>query len=399
MADPIEPPPSDEELDDGGPAIATRLLAIAWVLVFLAMAWSQGSLQASASNWLSGGIGARAAHQFGAMTTAEIRDGQVWRLLTATGVHFSFVHLIFNLVMLVQLGRFVEPWYGPGTFLGLYVVVGVLGNAIAAFAKPYSGHALDELSGGGSGVLCGLIALLAVVGWRSRTRYGSYVQKQMIGLLVFIAIMGRVIPNVGNWEHAGGAIAGAVMGFMHRPLLRAVERRGFRLAVGLLALATLGASVTALVRSDRREARELADLTSRLQARVELSVLVLRIERAQRRLAIMTITSSTLGELGTQRQELAGALAALATLADRLGSGPETRAIEVFRQAAAPALTTRPTPGQVVAFQDAARALVALVNAAQQRDAQRLRSIQQLAHVPPPARALPAPPQRPPTAP
>ena len=62
--------------DDGfGP---DRLL-----VVFVAMAWGQGSLQAG-KDPLTGGISLLQAHRFGDQTAAEIYQGQVWRSITST---------------------------------------------------------------------------------------------------------------------------------------------------------------------------------------------------------------------------------------------------------------------------------------------------------------------------
>lgn len=376
MAEAAPDPEIDEDEEAAAPQ-GTRWLAVCWGLVFLAMAWAQGSLQASGANWLSGGILARTAHRFGAMTTLEVLDGQVWRLLTATFIHFSMIHLAFNLVMLVQLGRFVEPWYGPGTYLALYVIVGTLGNLIAALAKPYFGHPLDQLSGGGSGVLCGLIALLAVVGWRSRTRYGAYIQRQMVGLLVFIAITGRVIPNVGNLEHAGGAIAGALFGFVHRPLLRGIERRWLRGLLAAFAVAAITLAGLAQWRDDRQETRRLDQLQQQLRTRNDLIAQVIEVEGHLRWLATVPMTSTSLAERSGQREALARNLETLSRLDGQLPAGAEREALAAFLATARPAIGKRPTPGQVSAFLEATRVLVDQTRPAQERD---LQQFQRLSH-------------------
>lgn len=222
-------------------AWATWGLGALWVLVFLAMCYDQGTMQAIKGQVLSGGVAPETAMRFGAVSAQTLVDGQWWRALTATFIHFSWLHLGFNLILLISLGRLVEPWYGWGGFLGVYCTIGFGGNIIAVLTKPYFGHSMTETSGGGSGVLCGLIALLAVVGWRSRTRFGDFVKRQMVGLLVFIAVTGLVLPSVGNFEHAGGAILGAVMGFAHRRVLRLAGSRRGR-AIGVLSLLLVAAS-------------------------------------------------------------------------------------------------------------------------------------------------------------
>ncbi|WP_435009742.1 rhomboid family intramembrane serine protease [Tundrisphaera lichenicola] len=238
------------------------------------------------------------AHRFGDMTWSEVRRGEPWRLVTATFVHYSLLHLGMNTLSLIMLGRLIEPWYGPGPFLGICLTIGGLGNLtggllrqLIAMARPWvissaAGRHWPGLydrffhvgpdgpsdipSGGGSTIILGLIGLAAVVGWRSRTRIGSYLSKQMITLLGFTAILGVAFFNlIDNYGHTGGAIVGAALGFVHRPILRAVERKSIRrlswFAVGALMTVCLAAGV----RDDRAEQsvqQRLIDVIRRGQA-------------------------------------------------------------------------------------------------------------------------------------
>ncbi len=229
---------------------ATLVICGLWVLVYLAMAWHQGALQMG-NDLLAGGINLITSHAFGDMTPQDIRNGQVWRALTATFIHYSLLHLGFNTIMMYQLGRLVEPWYGPWQFLSIYVVIGFFGNLLAALIKPFFHHSMNEHSAGGSGVLCGLIALIAVVGWRSRTRFGDFMRAQMVGQLIFIGIMGMVLPQIGNFEHGGGALAGALVGFAHRRMVRWADRKLAWLA-GVFSALVLAACVLAQARTDHR---------------------------------------------------------------------------------------------------------------------------------------------------
>ncbi|WP_254053919.1 hypothetical protein [Singulisphaera sp. GP187] len=62
------------------------------------------------------------------------------------------------------------------------------------------------------------------MGWRSRSRIGDHLRGQMVGILVFTAILGQMHPMIDNWGHAGGALVGGLVGFMHRILIRTVDR-------------------------------------------------------------------------------------------------------------------------------------------------------------------------------
>ena len=185
---------------------ATMLLGTAWVVIFLAMVGSQlvhGQIQTPwelilPTRWVGG-------HEFGDMTLAELNRGEVSRALTATFVHYGLLHLGLNLLMFYQLGAEIESWYGSSQFAAIYVLIASGGNILSGLVRTVL-HANPQVHyGGGSVVVLGLVALLAVVGWRSPTKFGQYVRSQMVWILVATAVLGMLVPIVDNWGHAGGA--------------------------------------------------------------------------------------------------------------------------------------------------------------------------------------------------
>jgi rhomboid protease GluP len=231
-----QPNKADAESPDPWPA--TLLLGTAWVLVFAGMVWHQGSLHRDPTHWLEGGINVRTAYLFGSISTADLQRGEYWRILTATFVHFSILHLVVNLVVLYQLGRLTEGWYGPWQFLGLYVAIGSLANLAASIIRPWLGQSPFVPSGGGSGVLCGLIGLVAFVGWRSKDQRGQYMLMVMSFQLIFLGVMGMVSVHVKNLVHAMGVLAGLFLGAFDPWMLRSVGKVRARL-VGACAIAVL----------------------------------------------------------------------------------------------------------------------------------------------------------------
>ncbi len=221
---------------------ATMALCSLWVLIYLFMvltALRNGGVPA----WDSLLLGAVNSHRFGDLTINELYHGEVWRTLTATFVHFGILHLGMNLFGMYQLGCLVESWYGPGQFLLLYVLIGSGGNAISGVIRHERGQSPYIHSGGGSTELLGLVALCAVVGWRSRTRIGDYLKSQMIKVLILTALL-WLLPFIDNWGHLGGALCGAALGFAHRFLVRNAQRPSARWAgvFGALVLVACGAA-------------------------------------------------------------------------------------------------------------------------------------------------------------
>ena len=263
----------------------TLALAASWVLVFvLILLVQRGHPESPAVGpWFEPlPVSTAISHRFGDMTWVEVSRGQAWRVVTATFVHFGLIHLSLNTLGLINLGRLVEPWYRTGPFLAICLAIGGLGNLtggalrqLASAARPwlasmatarhwpgpierfFQGGQAPPVSihtGGGSTILLGLLALGAVVGWRSKTRIGAHLQKQMVILLALTAVLGVAMSNlVDNYGHLGGAIVGAAIGLFDRPLLRLSEFKWFRMLSWALLAAVSVACLGSAAWDDRAE--------------------------------------------------------------------------------------------------------------------------------------------------
>lgn len=292
---------------------ATWALASSWVVVFAALhlvQWRDGVPMPDGGFANPLAVSAQVGHRFGDLTWADVRRGEAWRLLTATFIHFSLLHVGMNAFGMVKLGQLMESWYGSGPFLAVCLAIGGLGNLVGGLIRQgialgkaglvgtrvarawpawFEPDAVDGVSrsflvhsGGGSTILLGLLGLGAVVGWRSKTRIGSFLRDQMVALLGFTAVLGVALINlIDNYGHAGGALVGAAFGFAHRPLIRLGERsRWFRRACWAGSLAVVAGCVVAAARDDRLESGLRGDYL-RATARQQADGLILHnLERA-----------------------------------------------------------------------------------------------------------------------
>jgi GlpG protein len=132
---------------------------------------------------------------------------QPWRVITPIFVHFGIWHLLFNMLMLLQLGAIVEAARGSWRFLVFVLVIAIPSN-IAQFL-----WTVNPNFGGMSGVLYGLFGYV----WM-KSRYepssGFYITPNTVLWMVgwfFLCLFG-VMGNVANVVHGVGFVVGIIVG-------------------------------------------------------------------------------------------------------------------------------------------------------------------------------------------
>lgn len=142
----------------------------------------------------------------------NVQHGEVWRLVTPIFMHFGIIHLVFNMLMLLQLGAMVEARKGTLLLLVLVLVSAVLSNLgqywIHLPPVTYRGPAF----GGMSGVV---YALFGYIWMKSRYDPGSgfYLSSRSVAILIgwfFICLIG-ILP-IANAAHAVGLGVGVAIG-------------------------------------------------------------------------------------------------------------------------------------------------------------------------------------------
>lgn len=179
-------------------------------------------------------------------TTAVVRDGEWWRLLTATALHAGVMHLALNMVALWDAGRQVCRWFGNGQFLLIY-----LGSALAGSALSLHFSAQQAVSVGASGAVFGVLGALMAGVYQHRERVPRAMATRLLtsqGLFVVLMLaQGFASQGVDNAAHVGGLVAGAVMAWLL--IERVDERAGVTQRFGhqVLAVAVTALGVGGLV--------------------------------------------------------------------------------------------------------------------------------------------------------
>lgn len=136
-----------------------------------------------------------------------VRRGQVWRLVTPIFVHFGILHLVFNMMVLYDLGGMIEMRRGT-VRLGLLVLATAVASNLGQY---YYSH--QPNFGGMSGVVYGLFGYV----WM-KSRYdpgsGLVLHPNTVNymLIWLVLCMVGVIPHVANAAHVVGLAAGMLIG-------------------------------------------------------------------------------------------------------------------------------------------------------------------------------------------
>lgn len=154
--------------------------------------------------------------RFGIKLSDPIRRGeQLYRLVTPVLLHGGIFHLFVNMQSLARTGGDFEKLYGPGRYLATYVAAGVAGNVASAFRSP-------NPSLGASGAVFGIYGACFTYLTRNEWLLGAQGQAMTTAIgqtMLMNLVLGLANPQIDQWAHAAGAVAGAVMAYATGPNL------------------------------------------------------------------------------------------------------------------------------------------------------------------------------------
>jgi membrane associated rhomboid family serine protease len=148
------------------------------------------------------GLGSTSTH-FALHGTQIHFQHELYRTFTYSFVHYGPFHILFNMLVLYQVGRVLEPGAGSARFSLLYVVSVFGGAAGAMIMTPHA------YTGGASGGVVGVAVAATLVMQRRGIRFWD----TGFGPLLLIVLLEGFIPGFGNVSfggHLGGAIAGGL---------------------------------------------------------------------------------------------------------------------------------------------------------------------------------------------
>ncbi|MGH7828986.1 MAG: rhomboid family intramembrane serine protease [Candidatus Binatia bacterium] len=153
--------------------------------------------------------------RWGALFPPYFYLGDYWRLITYGYLHIGLLHILFNLIVLIQVGPYLEREIGGARFFSAYTL-SLIGGGIAdlIFRKGIF------LVAGASGALFGMIGFGIAYnhflgGPTAQARRNFFLHWALYGFLFGIFV------GADNVAHAGGLITGALLGLW-------MEKEGMR---------------------------------------------------------------------------------------------------------------------------------------------------------------------------
>lgn len=148
-------------------------------------------------------------------TLAQFTDWQAWRYVTPAFIHFSVLHLVFNLLWWWYLGGQIEQRLGSGKLFILLIVGAALPNIAEFFA-----------SGPRFGGLSGVVYALLGYSWlraRLQPDCGLAMPPALMGFMLVWLVLGfldMLGTPTANMAHLAGLLVGLAQGWLdrhHRP--------------------------------------------------------------------------------------------------------------------------------------------------------------------------------------
>lgn len=169
-----------------------------------------------ASELLGGSEDYNTMLRLGAASAPLIKGGEYWRLFTSMFLHFGFMHLANNMIVLFALGENLENVLGSVRYALLYLAGGLAGNLLAFAHDLQIGR--TGISAGASGAVFALLGCYVLLLFK----FHKNMRGMTVGRILFGAglalLPGFYTEGVDAFAHLGGFLFGLLFGvFMKAP--------------------------------------------------------------------------------------------------------------------------------------------------------------------------------------
>jgi len=162
-----------------------------------------------------------------------VYDGQWWRVLAAMFLHGGMTHLLMNMFSLYIVGRPMELYFRPRSYLSIYFLSGIIGGMVSLMVHPQS------VGVGASGAIFGIFGALGGYFLEYRRELGDRGKIIMRDFALIIGInllLGFSVPDIDVSAHVAGMFTGLIGGFI---VARHTQRLWIFLLLSAAVIATL----------------------------------------------------------------------------------------------------------------------------------------------------------------
>lgn len=128
-------------------------------------------------------------------------ENEFYRFFTPIFMHEAIMHLAFNCMAIIYLGKPVEQIFGKYKLLLIFLASGLFGT-LSSFIFT------DSLSIGASGGVFGFFGVHLYLYLKNKGTYLKVFGKDILQLLIINVIIGFAVPGIDYWAHFGGIFGG-----------------------------------------------------------------------------------------------------------------------------------------------------------------------------------------------
>jgi GlpG protein len=149
-----------------------------------------------------------AGHRDLSLMLPEVRRGQFWRLFTPAFIHLGFLHILFNMLWLRDLGSMIEGRQGSLQLALLVFVTAACSNFGQYYFK-------GPIFGGMSGVVYGLLGYIWIRG-KFDPGSGLFLHPSTVNMMLIWLVLcyTGLLGPVANTAHAVGLVLGIAWGYL-----------------------------------------------------------------------------------------------------------------------------------------------------------------------------------------
>ena len=162
-----------------------------------------------------------------ALIPAQVTRGMVWELATYMFLHGSFMHILFNMFLLIMFGSEMERWWGSREFVKYYFVTGI-GAGVVHILSAYLFGNPHGLVIGASGAVLGVLLAYGLTFPNRQILLWFVIPVSARTLVIVLAVMDLLFAFSGNdgvarFAHLGGMLTGLL--YLKREILTSVWKR------------------------------------------------------------------------------------------------------------------------------------------------------------------------------